>query len=160
MNLDFVRGMDGQAWANLLQSVAVIVTLVGVGVALVNGAKDRKPAMRVAASDRVAADERAADDRRAADRRAEGDRQHTREQAQQQFHIQQALRLTQLVHEGRPDNPSLQTAWQVEIHSLLSVIGESAVPPMWQRFMVEGAPSTGDEASRREISEFVQQLGR
>ena len=148
MDLDFIAGLSSQAWANALQAVAVLVTLVGVGVALVNGGKDRKSAMRLAASDRLAADERAADDRRAAESRAEADRRHAREQLQQQLLVQQALRLMQLVHEGRPDNPSLQTAWQVEIYSLLNVIGERELPLMWHRFMVQGAPSTGDDASR------------
>lgn len=160
MGLDFISGLSGQAWANLLQAVAVLVTLVGVGVALVNGGKDRKSAMRVAASDRFATDERAADDRRAADRRAEGDRQHAREQAQQQFLVKQVLRLIRLVHEGRPDNPSLQTAWQVEIQSLLFVTGEVALPLTWNRFMGQDAPSTSDEASKREMADFLQQLGR
>lgn len=160
MNLDFVTGLDGQAWANALQAVAVVVTLVGVGAALVNGGRDRKSAMSGAAADRFATDERAVDDRRAADRRAEGDRQHAREQAQQQFRVQQALRLTRLVHEGRPDNPSLQTAWQVEIQSLLYVIGEQDLPLTWQRFMIPGAPSTPDESSKREMADFLQQLGR
>lgn len=163
MGLDFVWGVDGQAWANNLQAVAVIVTLVGVGVgvgaALVDGGKDRKSAMRVAASDRFAADERAEDDRRAADRRAEGDRKHAREQAQQQFLIKQVLSLTQLVHEGRPDNPSLQTAWQVEIQILLYVIGEQDLPRTWQTFTTQRAPSP-DDATKREVANFVQQLGR
>lgn len=160
MGLDLLSRVDGQAWANLLQVVAVIVTLGGVGAALVNGGKDRKSAMRVAASDRFAADQRAEEDRRVADRRADGDRQHAREQAQQQFRVQQALRLTRLVHEGRPDNPSLQTAWQVEIQSLLFVIGEGDLPLTWKRFMGHGAPSTSDEASKREMADFLEQLGR
>jgi hypothetical protein len=158
--LDFVTGLDGQTWANSLQAVAVVITLVGVGAALANGGKDRKSAMRVAAADRFDADERANDDRRAADRRAEGDRQHAREQAQQQFVVQQALKLTMLVHEGRPDNPSLQTAWQIEIHSLLFVIGEDDLPLTWKRFMGHGAPSTSDDASKREMADFLQQIGR
>lgn len=159
MGLDLLWGMDGQAWANLLQAVAVIVTLGGVGAALVNGGRDRKSAMRVAASDRFAADQRAEEDRRAADRRAEGDRQHAREQAQQQFLVEQALRLAQLVHEGSPNNPSLQTAWQVETQSLLYVIGEQDLPLTWQRFMTQSAPST-DDGTKREVADFVQQLGR
>jgi hypothetical protein len=160
LNFDFMTALDGQTWANSLQAVAVLVTLGGVGAALINGGKDRKSAMRVAAADRLAADERANDDRRAADQRAEGDRQHAREQAQQQFLVQQALRLTRLVHEGRPDNPNLQTAWQVEVNSLLFVIGEDDLPLTWKRFMGPGAPSTSDEASKREMAAFLQQLGR
>jgi hypothetical protein len=65
-----------------------------------------------------------------------------------------------LVHKGRPDNPSLQTAWQVEIQSLLYVIGEQDLPLTWQRFMGQGAPSTPDESFKREMADFLQQLGR
>lgn len=160
MSTDFIAVLNGQGWANTLQAVAVVVTLVGVGAALVNGGRDRKSAMSVAAADRSAADERAIDDRRAADRRAEGDRQHARKQAQQQFLIQQALRLTRLVHEGRPDDPSLQTAWQVEIRSLLYVFGEQDLQLTRQRFVSDGIPSASDEASKREMADFLQQLGR
>jgi hypothetical protein len=87
------------------------------------------------------------------------DRQHAREQAQQQFQTQQAIRLTQLIHAGRPDNPSQQTAWTVEVQSLLYALGEESLPLTWAEFIRPGiSSSTGEQNSRSEIADFVRQI--
>ncbi|WP_336715559.1 hypothetical protein [Arthrobacter sp. USHLN218] len=156
----FLVQIDAQNLANLIQIVLIIVTVVGIMTALINGKKDRRTAMKLAAADRRAADERADRDRHAADKRAMSDRQHAREQAQQQFRTQQAIRLTQLIYAGRPDNPSQQTAWMVEIQSLLYALGEEDLPLTWAEFISPGISSTAGEGnSRNEVANFVRQVG-
>jgi hypothetical protein len=91
MSLSLLTQLDGQSWGNFIQLVLIIVTVAGIWTALLNGKKDRRSAMKLAAADRQAADDRADRDRQAADKRAVADRQHAREQAQQQFQTQQAI---------------------------------------------------------------------
>lgn len=159
--------LDSQGWANLIQGTLVLVTIVGIWSALIIGKRDRKTAMALAYEDRRAADERAANDRHAADERAERDARIARERIQQDFRLRQGLRLTQLLHEGRPDNPAQQNAWSVEVRTILYSLGESELPQTWAAY-ISNAPA-GDSAAARpagaekpedEVSGFLREVAR
>lgn len=160
--------LDTQGWANLIQGALILVTITGIWVALSNGRKDRKTAMMLAVTDRRSADDRADEDRHAADKRAENDRRYAREQVQQNFRLQQGLRLTQLLHEGLPDNPAKQTAWSVEVQTILYSLGENALPVTWSAYARSLVAETGlreqdpamVESPKDEVAKFLRQTAQ
>lgn len=161
MTSEFFAQLDAQSWGNLIQVVLIVVSVSGISAALRNGAKDRKTALALARADRQAADDRAEEDRRQAAVRAESDRQHAREQVQQQFRVQQGLRLMQLMHAGRPDNPAEQNAWSVETRTLLHALGQADLPVSWAEFTdSNGGQSIGSAGAKQEVADYVERAAR
>jgi hypothetical protein len=157
--------LNSQDLVNIIQVVVMIVGVVGITVAIVNGRKDRAAAFRLAAADRYSAEERALEDRSASEKQALADRRHGREQIQQNFRLQQSLQLARLLFQQPPMALGEATQWNFEVKANLYTLSHEELPITWSHFVgPDGKPealSDRDlETMRQEVLSYLEQAAR
>ncbi|GAB3555809.1 hypothetical protein GCM10027404_33240 [Arthrobacter tumbae] len=146
---------------NVIQIVLIVLTVLGLWVALLNGKKGRENAIRLAISDRRAAEERTESDRREATVTLEDERWYLREQTQLQMQLDHALKLVQTAENYPVHDVHAMKHWGLSMRASIIVLGQDAAPAAWSVF-IDRARSwdEGREDVLREINDLAIQAAR
>lgn len=146
MYSDLMTAENAETIGVIVQTIAVIVAMGGVVVALCVGITDRKAADARAREDRKRADERARKDRLAtdararrdrlaADERADFDRREARLLANHHFRLDMLVRLARNVNDPGHSDKKISSQLAAERAALLHVLGPTGMPLTWETYV-------------------------